>query len=86
MDGVPVAGGCWGVWECKGGDKAHASSQVCLQEGRWDTAGAGEKGCAPRVGPCVIKMTSAGSCSREERQLPSLLLPPTAFSGQEGSK
>lgn len=65
------------------GTGAHASSRVCSQAGRWDTAGAGEKGCAPGVGPCTIKMTSAGSSGREERQLLPLLLPPTALSGQE---
>lgn len=46
-------------------------------------AGAGEKGCALGVGPGAIKMTLAGSSSREERQLPPLLLPPTALSRQE---
>ncbi|KAM6420081.1 uncharacterized protein J5M81_016966 [Pluvialis apricaria] len=65
------------------GTGAHASSQVCSHAGRWDTAGAGEEGCAPGVGPCAIKMTLAGSSGGEGRQLPPLLLPPTASSGQE---
>lgn len=46
----------------------------------------GGKGCAPGVGPCAIKMTSAGSSGREERQFPPLLLPPTASAGQEDAE
>lgn len=75
---VAVVGGCWGVWECKGGGRGPTQAAgVCSHAGRWDTAGAGEVGCAPEVGPCAIKMTSAGSSGREGRQLP------LALSGQE---
>lgn len=68
------------------GMEAHASGGVCSQAGRWDTARAGEKGCASGVGPGAIKMTLAGSSGREERQLPPLLLPPTSSSRQEDPK
>ncbi|XP_063010198.1 uncharacterized protein LOC134417190 [Melospiza melodia melodia] len=54
-----------------------------LTSWRWDTAGAGEKGCAPRVRPCTIKITLAASRVRGKQQLPPLLLTPTALSRQE---
>ncbi|XP_053799468.1 uncharacterized protein LOC128788449 [Vidua chalybeata] len=59
------------------------SSWVCLQAGRWDTAGAGEEGCAPKVCPCTIKITLAGSRVRGKKQLPPLLLTATALSRQK---
>lgn len=65
------------------GIRAHGSSWVCSQAGRWDTAGAGEKGCAPKLWPCAIKITLAGSRVREKKQLLLLLLAPTALSRQE---
>lgn len=62
---------------------AHRGRWACSRAGRWDTAGAGEKGCAPKVCPCTIKITSAGSRVRGKKQLPPLLLTPTALSRQE---
>lgn len=65
------------------GPGAHISSWICSQAGRWDTAGAGEKGCAPKVHPCTIKITSAAYRVKGIKQLPPLLLTPTALSRQE---
>ena len=64
--GWPWREGAGAFGSAREGDGARASGRVCWQAGRWDTAGAGEKGCAPRAGPCAIRMTLAGSSGREE--------------------
>lgn len=44
---------------------------------------AGEEGCAPKVCPCTIRITLAGSRVRGKKQLPPLLLTATALSRQK---
>lgn len=61
---------------------APASSPLRSREGRWDTAGAGEQGHAPGLGPCSIKVTSAtGLGKRSSPDLCSCLPQPHPAGG-----